>query len=69
MNQFLRRGFLGLIAMLVATATLAQSDIYRYSLDLSRVNNDQLQVSLQPPVSFLRPTTTSTVCPSLVSEV
>lgn len=50
MNQFLRRGFLGLITMLVATAALAQSDIYRYSLDLSRVKDDQLQVSLQPPV-------------------
>ncbi|WP_224996011.1 hypothetical protein [Cesiribacter sp. SM1] len=50
MNNYFRRGLTGLFVLLLSTAALAQSDIYRYSLDLTKVKNDQLQVQLETPL-------------------
>lgn len=49
MNQYLRRGYLSLLGLLLYTAAFAQADAYRYSLDLTQVKDDQLQVALQTP--------------------
>ncbi|EMR02019.1 hypothetical protein ADICEAN_02843 [Cesiribacter andamanensis AMV16] len=37
------------MALMIATTALAQTNSYRYSLDLTRVKDDQLQVELQTP--------------------
>lgn len=62
MTHHFRSGFLLSINMLVAslliaTAALAQTDAYRYSLDLTKVKNDQLQVELQTPAINQKTTT------------
>ena len=49
MNQYFRRGILGLFTLLLATAAFAQSNAYRYNLDLTKVKDDQLQVVLDTP--------------------
>jgi predicted metalloprotease with PDZ domain len=49
MNNYFRRGLTGFFVLLLSTAALAQSDVYRYSLDLTKVKDDQLQVQLETP--------------------